>query len=283
MKKLYTLLFALVAVLAVNAQNYYLIGGFNNWTLADESCKFKAAGDGTYVLDYAGTLTTGFKLNNGTWSDDNNNFGSNGSKLVIGQPYTVAVGGSTGNIAMDGNIEKPHIVFNPATKVLLITGQEVEAEYKYGIHGSIFAEGEDWTTFDMAENEDGTWTLTTSCYTGNFGIKQMDAKSGAQTNWIYSSAENTTVVLNTPMGTVIEDGGNGANLWLCDVQDGDYTFVFDPKGQTLTITFESGVADITGGAEAPVYYNLQGVRVDNPAGGLYIERRGDSVRKVLVR
>ncbi len=283
MKKLYTLLFALVAVLAVNAQNYYLIGGFNNWTLADESCKFKAAEDGTYVLDYAGTLTTGFKLNDGTWNDAEKNFGSNGSKLVIGQPYTVAVGGSTGNIAMDGNIEKPHIVFNPETKVLLITGQEVEAEYKYGIHGSIFAEGEDWTTFDMSENEDGTWVLTTGCYTGNFGIKQMDANTGAQTNWIFSPAENTTVVLNTPMETVIEEGGNGANWWLGEAQDGDYTFIFDPKGQTLTITFKSGVADITVGSEVPVYYNLQGARVDNPAGGLYIERRGDSVRKVLVR
>lgn len=283
MKKLYTLLFALVAVLAVNAQDYYLIGGFNNWTLSDPTCKFTAVGDGSYVLDYAGTLTTGFKLNDGTWNDAEKNFGSNGSKLVIGQPYTVAVGGSTGNIAMDGNIEKPHIVFNPETKILLITGQEVEAEYKYGIHGSIFAEGDDWTTFDMSKNEDGTWTLTTGCYTGNFGIKQMDSKSGSQTNWIYSPSENTTVVLNSPMETVIEDNGNGNNWWLGEAQDGDYTFIFDPKAQILTITFNSGVADITVGEEAPVYFNLQGVRVDKPLNGLYIERRGDSVRKVLVR
>lgn len=31
------------------------------------------------------------------------------------------------------------------------------------------------------------------------------------------------------------------------------------------------------------YYNLQGVRVENPAAGLYIERRGATVRKVLVK
>lgn len=33
---------------------------------------------------------------------------------------------------------------------------------------------------------------------------------------------------------------------------------------------------------APVYYNLQGVRVDNPDGGLYIVRRGTAVSKEMV-
>ncbi len=34
---------------------------------------------------------------------------------------------------------------------------------------------------------------------------------------------------------------------------------------------------------APVYYNLQGIRVDNPSSGLYIERRGNRASKVLIR
>ena len=46
----------------------------------------------------------------------------------------------------------------------------------------------------------------------------------------------------------------------------------------------SGITDVESadGAE-PVYYTLQGVRVDNPTPGIYIERRGESVRKVVVR
>lgn len=41
-------------------------------------------------------------------------------------------------------------------------------------------------------------------------------------------------------------------------------------------------ADLSGtaAAEAPVYYNLQGVRVDNPVSGLYIEVRGTRATKV---
>lgn len=40
----------------------------------------------------------------------------------------------------------------------------------------------------------------------------------------------------------------------------------------------------TDDAGAPaVYYNLQGVRVDNPSDGIYIRIQGKSVSKVLVR
>lgn len=34
--------------------------------------------------------------------------------------------------------------------------------------------------------------------------------------------------------------------------------------------------------EAPVYYDLQGRRVNNPAAGLYIEKRGNTIRKVII-
>ena len=37
-------------------------------------------------------------------------------------------------------------------------------------------------------------------------------------------------------------------------------------------------------SDAPaVYYNLQGMEVTNPQTGLYIERRGKSVRKIILR
>ncbi len=48
----------------------------------------------------------------------------------------------------------------------------------------------------------------------------------------------------------------------------------------------SGIGDITSdmGNDAPVeYYNLQGMRVDNPENGLYIRRQGTTVTKVLVK
>ena len=46
----------------------------------------------------------------------------------------------------------------------------------------------------------------------------------------------------------------------------------------------TGIEDITVDENAPVeYYNLQGVRVENPENGLYIRRQGNKATKVLVK
>jgi len=68
---------------------------------------------------------------------------------------------------------------------------------------------------------------------------------------------------------------------------------FTPTGtlniSTITVTYKpgtrTGVDDIAVDAEdAPAeYYNLQGVRVENPTPGLYIVRRGNTTTKELVR
>lgn len=45
---------------------------------------------------------------------------------------------------------------------------------------------------------------------------------------------------------------------------------------------EGGVEGIEADLVAPVYYNLHGMKVDNPSKGIFIEKRGKNVRKVLV-
>lgn len=46
----------------------------------------------------------------------------------------------------------------------------------------------------------------------------------------------------------------------------------------------SGITDIIADDNAPVeYFNLQGIRVDNPTSGLYIRRQGNRVEKILVK
>ena len=47
----------------------------------------------------------------------------------------------------------------------------------------------------------------------------------------------------------------------------------------------TGINDINvDNANAPVeYFNLQGIRVENPANGLYIRRQGNKVEKIYVK
>ena len=60
--------------------------------------------------------------------------------------------------------------------------------------------------------------------------------------------------------------------------------VLNSTAKTLTITTSSAVEGVEVEENvAPVYYNLQGVRVDAPANGLYIVVRGNKVAKELVK
>ena len=231
MKKLYLIAAAALTCMAANAADYYLIGGFDGWALADPSAKFTEQADGTYTLDYSGTLVSGFKINDGTWANDEANFGSNGSQLVVGEEYVLGTGGSSGDIVMSGNVSNPHLVFNPSVPSLLVSGQAAQSVTKYGIHGQIFGDTA-WSTTDMTESN-GVWTVSGACVPGEFGIKAMDSASGAQTGW-YSSAGEATVVLNTAMPVQPE----GTNFTLADT--GNFTITFNPSAMTLTVSGEGG-------------------------------------------
>ncbi len=230
---------------AASAADYYLIGGFNGWSLMDQSCKFTDNGDGTYVLDYQGTLTSDFKLNDGTWENDKANWGSNGKTLVIGEEYQLNCSGSSGNIKLSSNIDTPHIVFNPTASTLLITGQSVAAETKYGIHGQIFT-GE-WQTIDMEAQSDGTWKLSSTVIPGEFGIKAMDKASGMQTGWY--SADGSSAVGTEQFGTALKAKLDGTN-WTSTIS-GEVTFTFDPEAPALVITGEG--SDVHPGTPSALY------------------------------
>lgn len=118
-KRIFAGMLILIVSLVANAQDYYLTGEFNGWALAQDDCKFTENSDGTYVLDYNGVLTSGFKINDGTWSNPNVNFGGN-LKLIPGKLYTLAL--TDNNILMDTDVINPHFVLDPENSTLLLTG-----------------------------------------------------------------------------------------------------------------------------------------------------------------
>lgn len=92
----------------------------------------------------------------------------------------------------------------------------------------------------------------------------------------------TDINLDTPVTLSF----GGSNCWLADGSVADVTMIFDWETKSLIVTqnpekFE-GVDKISDDAE-PEYYNLQGIRVSNPGNGVYIMRKGKSVRKVTCR
>lgn len=211
--------------LTANAADYYLIGGFNGWTTADANCLFTEVGNGVYELDYEGTLSSGFKINDGTWSNPDANFGGS-SVLTLGETYSLEVGGSSGNIALTENVVNPHLVFNPLEKTLVVTGQASAAEYVYMLHGN-WDGGTAWADQKLTESN-GNWTATgVTVEDCNFGIKKADKGTGAQVDWI-SSADAADVTVGQAMACMV----NGTNFALAA---GTYDFTFNASAMTLTV------------------------------------------------
>lgn len=81
---------------------------------------------------------------------------------------------------------------------------------------------------------------------------------------------------------------HNVNAMACEawsIKPGIYDITLNLKEMTVTIAnSDSAVESVEVEENAPaVYYNLQGVKVTEPATGLYIEVRGNSVRKVYVK
>ncbi|MDE5625543.1 MAG: hypothetical protein K2I61_04390, partial [Muribaculaceae bacterium] len=78
-----------------DAPDFYLIGDFNGWTLADAACKMTANGN-VYTITVADGITVaaaeGWKINNGAWDLD---FGQGEEGMpVAGTLYNLAAGGA---------------------------------------------------------------------------------------------------------------------------------------------------------------------------------------------
>lgn len=106
-------------------------------------------------------------------------------------------------------------------------------------------------------------SFTTDSSKGSFNNgTTATAGSFSGLSWTASGQNNTVTITN---------GGSSGHVRI----------------QTITVKYAeipSGIADIEAEENGVVeYFNLQGVRVDEPANGLYIRRAGNKVEKVIVR
>ena len=78
---------------------------------------------------------------------------------------------------------------------------------------------------------------------------------------------------------------NGGNTTLDEIWNGSVTITIPAPQAAATVKFtneKAGINDIVADDNAPaVYYNLQGVRVDNPEHGLFIQVKGNKAKKVV--
>lgn len=109
-------------------------------------------------------------------------------------------------------------------------------------------------------------------------------------NFNYNPSESATIGLGTTDGFQ-SFSWDDYNNYTTITYNGTVTFHNDPNNPNATTTFEStGDLELSAIEEiianenvAPVYFNLQGVRVANPENGMFIEVRGKVARKVVIK
>lgn len=98
----------------------------------------------------------------------------------------------------------------------------------------------------------------------------------------YKSAEATTITESATKGNITAEGTENFNYELKAGRQ--YIFSLNPATEEFTVTFTSGIEGIeVGDDENAEYFDLRGLRVDKPANGLYIVRKGNTTFKTFLK
>lgn len=138
-----------------------------------------------------------------------------------------------------------------------------------------------------------TWTeITVNNSNAGFGYFNIASILGPDWDTVNDGdrygapSSDLQISINSPAPVTlyaVNVSASGCQSWM--IEAGQYDIVLDLNNMTLT-AYEpgtTGVANIGVDATAPVYYNLQGVKVANPENGLYIKVVNGKATKTIVR
>lgn len=288
MKKLYFALAALVmgaTAFAQEAYDYYVIGGNVNgssWVLAQEDAKMSPVEgqDGVYSVTLE-TLGTGFKINDGTWEEDHPNFGTNGEAIQLDVPYEYAVGSETKDIAFEGfsTVKNATVTLDLNSATITVSG-ESEGAIKWYFAGDCIEPK--WTAGEGGlemTGDDTEISCVANLLEGGTQFKVANTGWGSQ----YGKGEFTVPISADCLSTELSAGDGAEPDPVSITLVGSYKVTFNFETSTVTFAPAAGVADVAVDANvAPVYYNLQGVRVNNLVeGNVYIAKRGNEAIKFV--
>lgn len=269
MKKFYLLCMTLLASLVATAQDYYLIGGFNGWTLKDESCKFtQTSQSGVYSVKVS-ELTSGFKINSGSW-DSGVNFGSNGSDLEPGTPYKyVQTSNRDLEIKMTVTVTDATVYLDVTDGIIYVDGASVSSKIiGWDVFGDFSGDGT-WTGIDLTNTVGTQWTSApvTLSGTGGFGVRQL--ANGNQDVWYASSTDGVTLSESNPKVSLASGPVKDFTYNL----NGTYVFVLDTSDMTLSVKSPDEVYSLTmyliGDAPKVAWTFNEGKKMDEVSPGVY--------------
>lgn len=252
---LFTLLFSLNCF-AANL-DFYLAGGFNGWQPNLPQHKFTQVEDGIYSI-YMVSLSGDFKITTSGWEQQ---FGCD-YKIEYGKTYKCVQTGNGSNIVLPEDPAKNiTITFNYNDKTI-----RVDKPVRLFLTGDF----NDWLLMSSFEFEflNGVYTLSTNSFSGRFKIAAED--------WAFNFGRSGEISLGNDHS--VESNGDDMYFAGSESNNGRILITLTPDSRTVTHIFPDIELE-----DAPVeYFNLHGVKIDNPSKGVYIMRQGLSVKKIIL-
>lgn len=299
MKKFYTLALAAAAALSVNAQSLYMVGDGTGLGWDPENPLEAALTDGSYTFEVKELAKFKISTEKGGWDDAFNPNGVNFTltKDNLGQELEVTKGASA-------DISTPwigdyKIVINADLTKAVVTTTTPAPEGPTPIY--LRGEMNNWGNDDaeagiVGADELAKWQFTYESTDAEGLHYTFTCKEGQmiEAGQSFKIADAKWARINYSAGTEI--ALDDVSLWAAGVQDnttlaedwnGTCTIIVpeDPAlDAAVLFTNEVGVESIEADSNvAPVYYNLQGVRVANAENGIFIVKKGNKVSKTFVK
>ncbi len=249
--------------LTASAFDYYITGknvnGNAQWSLSSPDCGFTDLGNGVY--EWTGKiLAGGFLINDGTWTDGNNTFGSNGTAVVLGRSYKYKTGSSVPAFVLDGVTEviNPKVTLNVSAGTILVESlgddepEDPDKRFENEGYAVLTVKTENGPGLETHLPQNGETVL-------NFDLDQ---------HWeIASVKENGTAVAVSPNQTsvpVIMDRDKVIDVRIAYREPLEWTDLVSGTGNIdgtrVTLSLENGLLNIDGleSGDEIVIYTLSG-------------------------
>lgn len=293
MKKFYALAAAACLAFGANAQLYVCGSGMVNGTEAlgwtpETPVEITANADGNYEFTY--TMVGGFKMSTvtGTWAEWET--GALYSDIVnvkftqnVPQEFELEAN-PVPNIICPSKINWKFVISGDFTKMTVTALDEVvEEPIELYIRGDVNGWGaDDMWKFDSSDNKHFTFvakgeTMIPAAVSFKIGDADWAKYNFGAAGEIWPSEDGDVWNFNANNTTLGEDFEGTIKFELGEVNSDPITVQWfaNEFGGVENITIDENAAK--------VYYNLQGIEVENPANGLYIVKQGNKVAKQVIR
>ena len=266
----------------------YMVGHDNAW---DPANPLEIKGQyGVYTMEGVEFTNIEFKISTskGSWSEFNTNcYDVVNNPIAIGEPATLKKGDQ--NIKIGATAGTYDVTIDLENMTITLQGVVEYPEVIYAI-GNV--NGYNWSTSEgvaLAHVGDGVYegSFTVDNADAGYGFFQFATTLGADWGAVnagtrYGAEEVDLLVEANGSYKMTDNWGGGSQSWksaagTCTVR----VNLVDCKMEIISLT---GVEEIAVDENAPVeYYNLQGVKVDEPTNGTYIKVQGNKTTKVYIK